>query len=395
MLFPTVNYGAVSSLGSHDSNGNGGSCGCKLHPEAITRARVSCKNDKFDTKWWKLFAIFVHGQILSLCIVGTHIFSTLLADSGYSMPALQSFFNYSSLFLIFTPVTIFRLGLKRFFQMLVTDGYKFFFLALGDVLGNYFVVKAYTYTNLLSVELLDMWGILTVVLISMIFFKTRYNRCQFAGIGVCFLGLLVVLLNDMNAMEPNHSTTNGTYVNTETLWSVSENIKGDLFVILGATLYGISNTLEESFVSKKPINLVLGQMGFWGMVISGVQSYVIYFVIPATENINVFSINRAINNVDAKTVGYFSGFTLVMLILYTTTPVLFRNSSATYYNMSILTSDFWGLLVGAKLFRFKLYWLYPFGFLLTILGMVIYYLGPETLEHGHSKPGLTEETGRC
>jgi hypothetical protein len=37
-------------------------------------------------------------------------------------------------------------------------------------------------------------------------------------------------------------------------------VKGDLFVILGACCYGISNVLEEFLVSKRPLYEVVGQV---------------------------------------------------------------------------------------------------------------------------------------
>jgi len=36
-----------------------------------------------------------------------------------------------------------------------------------------------------------------------------------------------------------------------------------------------------------------------------------------------------------------------MYILYTVAPLLYRLASSTYYNLSLLSSDFYGLLFGA------------------------------------------------
>jgi solute carrier family 35, member F1/2 len=38
-----------------------------------------------------------------------------------------------------------------------------------------------------------------------------------------------------------------------------------------------------------------------------------------------------------------------MYILYTVAPLLYRLASSTYYNLSLLSSDFYGLLFGACL----------------------------------------------
>ena len=53
---------------------------------------------------------------------------------------------------------------------------------------------------------------------------------------------------------------------------------------------------------------------------------------------------------DGATVGLLLAYTAAMFILYTVAPLLYRASSATYYNISLLTSDFYGLLFGLFLF---------------------------------------------
>lgn len=39
-----------------------------------------------------------------------------------------------------------------------------------------------------------------------------------------------------------------------------------------------------------------------------------------------------------------------MFILYTTAPLIYRAASSVYYNLSLLSSDFYGLLFGLGLF---------------------------------------------
>lgn len=68
--------------------------------------------------------------------------------------------------------------------------------------------------------------------------------------------------------------------------------KGDAFMILGATLYGFSESLtrgpidetddwlvanatEEFFVRRRPLYEVVGQLGMWGVIINGVQASLI------------------------------------------------------------------------------------------------------------------------
>jgi hypothetical protein len=77
--------------------------------------------------------------------------------------------------------------------------------------------------------------------------------------------------------------------------------------------------------------------------------------------------------------GYLVGYTMTMFILYSLAPILFRLSSAMFYNLSLLTSgtsppkaianlDFWGLIIGIRLFGFYVYYLYPVAFCMTVIG---------------------------
>ena len=67
-------------------------------------------------------------------------------------------------------------------------------------------------------------------------------------------------------------------------------VKGDLFMLIGATLYGLSqcgflsprccllifvplaNAAEEFLVRQSPLYEVVGQLGMWGTVINGIQA---------------------------------------------------------------------------------------------------------------------------
>lgn len=39
--------------------------------------------------------------------------------------------------------------------------------------------------------------------------------------------------------------------------------------------------------------------------------------------------------------GWFAGYTLILAFFYSLTPVMFRMTSAAFFNISLLTSDFW------------------------------------------------------
>lgn len=307
--------------------------------------------------------IFVIGQIISLSITSTNTLTSFLANGGNSMPAFQSMFNYVLLTLIFVPYTLYKKGFKDYGKMLVSMGWKYFILAFLDVQGNYFIVKAYNYTNLLSAALLDNLAIVFVVILSFFFLKVRYHWTQLTGIVVCLGGVVLIIVSDFLTGK-NYQATNA--------------LKGDLFVVLSAFCYGSSNVLQEFLLSKRPVYEVLSQMGTFGLIIIGVQAAI--FERSSIENAEW----------SGKVAGYFVGYTLSLLLLYLLAPILFRMSSSAFYNLSLLTSDFWALIIGTRVFGYYVYWLYPVGFVLTMAGVIIYYLVPLSPLGDSVKPWLGE-----
>ena len=143
--------------------------------------------------------------------------------------------------------------------------------------------------------------------------------------------------------------------------SAVNQVKGDLFALLGASFYGISNCFQEYLVSKRPFYEVMGQLAFWGMMINGVQASIF----------DHQSFRAATWN--AQVGGYLTGFTLILLLFYSLAALLFRMSSAAFFNISLLTGNFWGVAIGVKLFHLKIHWMYPIAFILIIIGYLVYF----------------------
>ncbi|KAG9201429.1 hypothetical protein G6514_005801 [Epicoccum nigrum] len=288
------------------------------------------------------------GQVLAICIASTNTLSSLLANEGTSIPAFQSFFNYVLLNLIYTSYTIYKYGFKRWTRLILVDGWRFFILAFFDVEGNYFVVLAYRYTTILSAQLINFWAIVVVVIISFFWLKVRYQFTQIAGILLCIGGLGVIFGSDQ--LTGNNS------------FGASDAVKGDLFALLGATLYGISNVFEEFLVSERPLYEVVGQLAFWGMFINGTQAGIF----------DRSSFRSATWN--SKVGGYLTGYTFILSLFYSLAPVLFRLSSAAFFNISLLTGSFWGVAIGVKVLGLSIHWMYPIAFVLIILGQFLYFI---------------------
>jgi solute carrier family 35, member F1/2 len=315
--------------------------------------------------FWFILAL---GQVLAICITGTNTLTTLLVIQGTSIPAFQTLFNYVLLNAVYTSYTIYKYGFKKWGRMVLKDGWKCdslpspfttslltrcadIILAFFDVEGNYFTVLAYRYTTILSAQLINFWAIVVVVALSFTFLKVRYHWAQVLGIFVCIGGMGLLLASD-------HITgSNGGDV------SSGNQLKGDLFALLGATFYGLCNVYEEWFVSGRPLYEVIGQLGFWAMIINGAQAGIFDHSSFRTATWN------------GAVAGYLVGYTLILFIFYTLVPILYRFASAAFQNISLLTGNFWGVIIGLRVFHLRVHWMYPIAFTLIMVGHFVYYFG--------------------
>lgn len=77
-------------------------------------------------------------------------------------------------------LTAYSLVISRIFDILVLDT----------------VNKAYQFSSITSVTLLDCWTIAWAMILTWVFLGTRYSLWQFLGAALCVLGLGLVLLSD-------------------------------------------------------------------------------------------------------------------------------------------------------------------------------------------------------
>jgi solute carrier family 35 protein F1/2 len=128
---------------------------------------------------------------------------------------------------------------------------------------------------------------------------------------------------------------------------------------------------------------VLSMMGVWGVCINGVQA--------AIFDRGSFKAMQKIYS--PKIGGWIAGFDLLLILFFSLCPIIFRMGSAAFLNISLLTSNFWGTIVGVHVFHLHIHWMYPIAFVLIILGLIVYF----TME-GHwgdsFKPWLGEKQER-
>lgn len=361
-------YDAKHSSADGSSNGSGVSP-IEVPKELPAPGLEILEADKKQRGWFdfiktpQFWIVLVLGQVLSLCDTGTNTFTTELALVPWSIPTLQNEFNYILMTLVYTTFTIYKYGFKKFFKLLWMDGWRYILLSFMDVEGNFFTVLAYRYTTILSAQLIEFWAIVVVVIVSFVFLHVRYHITQYMGIIVCIGGMGILIASD-------HITgaNGGTALNA---------VKGDLFALAGATCYGLSNVFEEFLVSKRPMYEVIGMLGMFGIIINGITM--------AAFDRGSFSSSVW----EPKVGGYLTGYTLILFLFYTLVPVMFRLSSAAFFNISLLTGNFWGTAIGVSVFGDHIHWMYPIAFVLIIIGLVVYFISESFLGESR-KPWLGE-----
>ncbi|XP_050189569.1 solute carrier family 35 member F2 [Myiozetetes cayanensis] len=300
---------------------------------------------------WHILKTIILGQMLSLFICGTAVTSQYLAEKyQVNTPMFQSFINYALLLLVYTTTLAFRTGGDSLWQILKQRWWKYIFLGVADVEANYMIVRAYQYTTLTSVQLLDCFGIPVLMALSWFILRARYRLIHFIAVAVCLLGVGTMVGADILAGRQDSEG--------------SDVVIGDVLVLLGASLYAISNVSEEYIVKNLSRVEFLGMVGLFGTIVSGLQLAIV-------EHKEIMRIQW-----NWKVALLFTVFALCMFGLYSFMPVVIKVTSATSVNLGILTADLYSLFFGLFLFYYKFSGLYILSFVIIMVGFTLYCSTP-------------------
>ncbi|CAB1419776.1 unnamed protein product [Pleuronectes platessa] len=327
---------------------------------------------------WKLAKTWAMGQGLAVLICGTAICSQYLATNfQVNTPMLQSFLNYILLCVTYTTMLLCRRGDGNILQILKKRGWKYLLLGLVDVEANYTVVKAYQYTTITSVQLLDCFVVPVLMVLSWWILKIRYKMVHFVAVCICLLGVGAMVGADLLAGRDQGSTSNI--------------LLGDGLVLLSAVLYAISNVSQEYTVKNLSRVEFLGMLGLFGTIISTVQMVIL-------ERNEVAKIQWS-----WEVVLLFSAFAVCMYTLYSCMPLVMKLSSATSINLSLLTTDLFSLFSGIFLFQYNFSGLYLVSLVVILIGFITYNAVPtpaapteeEEEERSRAATDLTTSSSVC
>lgn len=300
---------------------------------------------------WQLAKTLAMGQGLAGLICGTAISSQYLATSFHvNTPMLQSLLNYTLLCVTYTTMLLCRTGDGNILQILKRRWWKYLLLGLVDVEANYAVVKAYQYTTLTSIQLLDCFVVPILMILSWWVLKARYRPIHYVAVSICLLGVGAMVGADLLAGRDQGSTSNI--------------LLGDGLVLLSASLYAVSNVCQEYMVKNHSRVEFLGMVGLFGTIFSTIQMVIL-------ERNDVAAIQWSWQ------VGLlFSAYALCMYALYSCMPIVIRLSSATSVNLSLLTADLFSLFCGIFLFQYNFSGLYLVSLVVILIGFITFNAVP-------------------
>jgi solute carrier family 35 protein F1/2 len=314
------------------------------------------------------------GQMISVLLTGTSIFSGLLSQNHrVNLPSFLSWCNSVLLMVSFgflywrklrssdaEYVQLEEGNTRRFDRWVLL---KYLILGLCDLEGNTLLILAYRYTSIVSVMFLDAFALPCVYFFGYLLHRYSaygglggYNgknvKWKLFGVALCLLGLTLLVYED-------HRTGRfGDNEDTSKWWL------GDMLALTGAILYAVSNVMQEHLIqTRQNPHETLMMMGLVGTVVGGVQWL-------------VFEINVLIAIEWSYTIaGLMVGFCLCLFSLYTLTPhLLKRRNGAMMLNLSVLSSDFYGVVLSYLILKNQvmLTWGYGVAFSGVLVGVGVY-----------------------
>jgi solute carrier family 35 protein F1/2 len=223
-------------------------------------------------------------------------------------------------------------------------------IALIDLEANVLIITAYQYTTVTSIMLLDCFSIPCVMVLSRLFLGARYQPTHLVGTAFCLLGMACIVLSDNLSADEDSAGSNPLY--------------GDMLCLVGTSMYGASNVIQEKVVKHRDREEYLGLLGVFGAIIGSIQ-------IGVTE---AGTLDRA--HWDVKNVAFIAGFLACINIMYTRASEYLKNNDAAYLNLSLLTSDVYAVIFSFFVYGYIVHWLYFVAFGLTCMGLFIYSRAP-------------------
>ena len=309
-------------------------------------------NDKISTK--KIITSLLFGQLLSLLCVGSGYFTQYIENQKkLSIPLLLNATYYFFVFILYGCI-ILKLKIKK-------PKWIFIILSILDSQANYINMYVFSFINfnypyIINV-LSNMWSVIfTAILIK----KYKYLKNHMIGIAICIIGILLSFIGTFESFNKF----------LEMFIKFNDQILGLILCIITSVLYGLNAVLQEKFLLND--NDVINYCS-WLSIIGFFVS-----IFEALLFNNEFSkLIDDKSNLDFLCFLFWILASLLLAAMTSYSPYYIQKFSANIFNISLLFTIFWSFIfnlffIEEEIGFSALYILFFLGFILVIIGMVIF-----------------------
>ncbi|CAB0042637.1 unnamed protein product [Trichogramma brassicae] len=278
---------------------------------------------------WRAIII---GQFLSLVLC----FMTLLnhqINTAYqiNLPTAQNLPHYVMMLLVYTTWMSCRGAGNGLFSVLRARGWRYLLLALIDVEANTLIAASHQFTSLASVQLLDCVAIPVALALSCLVLGVRYRMVHIVGVSICLMGVGCLVWAGIEESKDSAAAPAG-----------KNQLVGDMLCLGGAVLFSIITVLQELTVKSVDIIEYLGMMGFFGTIICGSQ-------VAVLERMQL----EAFQYENVLLISFLVIYCITQFVFYSLIPVVLYETGATSLQLTLLTADFFNILLGMLIHQYK------------------------------------------
>eukprot|EP00916_Digyalum_oweni_P023472 GHVL01038929.1.p1 GENE.GHVL01038929.1~~GHVL01038929.1.p1 ORF type:complete len:424 (-),score=72.16 GHVL01038929.1:167-1390(-) len=226
------------------------------------------------------------------------------------------------------------------------------FLGIITYEANVLTYTSMTYTSVVSVTLLNLTSIPMVFFLSYWILRYRFCIKHYIGIILCTIGFIFMLFSDSSAKPTNDST---------------DSIYGDILCLGAAALYTFCDIGEEIILKTMGMAELLMWMSLFALVSSTIQT-LIWF----REDLEILNICFLSN----KSIIYFIIACISQWIFSIVTPYVISRGGASFFNLSLLSTQAYSTIASYFIFSHILHWTYIINLVLIIGGLIIYLITP-------------------
>lgn len=277
-----------------------------------------------------IWGVMVGWQVCAIILSGAGtVLSFQYQVSGDTIPILTLFCCYVIMFL----------GSVWFWKPSKTPWWTWIIVGVCGVCDDWTAVAAYNYTSLASAMLLVTTVIFWVAPISYFVFGRKINWIQGIAMVIACAGVSMVLV--AQGTEGSH-------------------LKGNLLSLLSAVLYAISAVLQEKLIKDDSKRIYISRYSLMTMLIGGILTGSLEHKLIRNFNWNY------------KSILLMFGYAALLAAYYCSVPIVLEHSNASVMNISMLTSNFYSLVIDIFLFNGDKNWLYLVGFICIPIAVFLF-----------------------